>query len=125
MLTNEQCIEVAEKVWGWKCKPREDRGWYIFSGIDKFNYEYTYPIDWLRDEVNSWQGFGRTVEAMFGKGKCVYISKWISHVGFNCMDTMCMDKNHISDEMIDDELEFPEHLWEATHLAALEAMKND
>ena len=114
MLTNDQCIEVAEKVWWWKCKPHEDRGWYTFSEIDKFNYEYTYPIDWLRDEVNSWTGFGRTVEAMAGKGyafSCddgvVYFIKYGDQwEGFYGVSPF---KNFI----------------EATHLAALEAMKDD
>ena len=41
MLTNEQCIEVAEKVWGW----------------DKI----IWCVVPLKQEVNSWQGFGRTI----------------------------------------------------------------
>ena len=90
-LTNEQCIQVAEKVWGWK----------------KTEFSKTYPTAepvWKDEEgrstrdivyaVNSWSGFGKTVEAMFGRGIA------IQNILF----------------------ETPNEMIEATHLAALEAI---
>ena len=54
MLNNVQCIQVVEKVWGWYPSGGDyrdrDRVWCTTYNIPK--------------EVNSWQGFGRTVEAM-------------------------------------------------------------
>lgn len=58
MLTESQCIEVAEKVWGWQNYDNEN----FYSPTGK---PVWYP-DKSRIErmVNSWTGFGRTVEAM-------------------------------------------------------------
>ncbi len=53
-LTNSQIIEVAEKVWGWDA---HNLGKHLDSG-SPVDYE-----DQLKEEVNSWAGFGRTVEA--------------------------------------------------------------
>ena len=108
MLTNEQCIEVAEKVWGWECKPREDHGWYTFSGIDKFNYEYTYHIDWLIGQINSWKGFGRTVER----------AKRIIDGIFWAKFTTLYD-NFITGRLPKEEF------WAQSHLATLEALNEE
>lgn len=82
MLNNEQC-EVAEKVWG----------------IDDPEPE------WIKKEINSWQGFGRTLEAMAG-GNII-----IESVAKHYTDYL---RGAITKE----------ELWERTHLAALEALKN-
>ena len=56
-MTKEQCIEIAEKVWGWE----HDDNWR-WRGP---NGEYVgYGDLFCGYEVNSWQGFGRTVEGM-------------------------------------------------------------
>lgn len=61
-MTNDQCIQVAEKIWGWKRTERNE-------GHLKYPMWYTHPNDlvslnYLVWEVNSWEGFGITVEAM-------------------------------------------------------------
>jgi len=91
MLSNEQCIEVAGKVWG--CD---------LEGIKRFKPQIIH-------EVNSWQGFGRTVEAMADQyGSLQVFGGWVSF-------KRTLDKNYeVSDSF---------GLIEATHLAALEALK--
>ena len=105
MLTSEQCIEVAEKVWGWVKHPQ---GWY-YPGpeikIDQLNYARDEKA-YIESQVNSWQGFGRTVEAMAEEGFKFGYSNGVAYF-FN--------------EQIQVEIEGDMIL--ATHLAALEAMK--
>ena len=99
-MTNSQCIEVAEKLWGWTLSGP------AFKDFPKLD---------LESECNSWSGFGRTVEAMADR-------KWT----FNAL---CVGKpsmvQFISTEH--DNSPFPKHhesLIEATHLSALEAIKS-
>ena len=92
MLTNEQCIKVAEKVWGREFKP--DKGNEVFE------------LTWLSDEVNSWQGFGRTVEAL-AKVKPYYFESFTGNYSAYLQGRM--EK---------------ETLWERTHLSALEVIKD-
>ena len=94
MLTNEQCIEIAEKVWGWKSAKKSDWRWESY----------------IATEVNSWQGFGRTLESLRANRNDTAITIIKGEVG-----------NYLRNDGIDSE----EELWEATHLAVLEAMKND
>jgi hypothetical protein len=103
MLTKDQCIEVAEKVWGWE------------FDATRSNLNILYLCG-IQNQVNSWQGFGRTVEAMADdfhfasdtlfvwferKGRAGYFSAPLFSKTMNMED-----------------------FTQATHLAALEAMKN-
>jgi len=54
MTDIEFAKEVAEKVWGWR----------RHGGVYLNNTSYPYVAEFLPREVNSWAGFGRTVEAM-------------------------------------------------------------
>jgi len=71
MLTNEQCIEVVEKVWGLVKHSSLSGTWARGQDINvpvKYLINLkTWNLAELQEEVNSWQGFGRTVEAMAGK----------------------------------------------------------
>ena len=72
MLTNKQCIEIAEKVWRWAITELEppnfpEKWWRDVEGNKKFPvYETATTIysQALKNEILSWQGFGRTVEIL-------------------------------------------------------------
>ena len=99
MLTNEQCIEVAEKVWGWDLESWSDYSDCLTIG----------------QEVNSWQGFGRTVEAMEERE----FSLIKSEAGIEFYNVFK------SAEVIIEPPAKANDIITATHLAALEALKND
>lgn len=71
--------------------------------------------------VNSWQGFGRTVEAMAEKD---FI---LATMDYNVAgsDLMFVCPGTSRDSIIDWDGSKPASLIEATHLAALEAVKNE
>lgn len=108
-LSNSQCIEVAEKVW--KVKLNEDK-------IAFYKQYPPYPLIYIKEEVNSWQGFGRTVEAMASKYSMRFLGdRFAGYQGSHEVKTYSIEQ--------------PEH-WEdmkslipATHLAALEAVKKE
>ena len=79
MLNNDQCEQVVEEIWGWGYKEHEHR-----------------------EIVNSWEGFGLTVEAIDATDSEFYGNSLNSYIRGEITKT---------------------ELWEATHLAALEAMK--
>lgn len=120
MLTNDQCIKIAVKVWGWDpadCPYFKKAAEQLST--DSFEVEAT---DLLRAEVNSWQGFGRTVEAMEKIGY-VFIADDV-YVGFHPKELVRCQR-HVRG------LEAPKYQWsrqftddfiEETHLAALEAL---
>jgi len=98
-MTDEQCIQIIN-LWGWHKHPQ---GWYDGDfKIGQLNYARDEK-DWIKRKVNSWEGFGRTVEVMAGKKLSpddlqelsviyeAYLAGSITHV----------------------------ELWEATHIAAL------
>ena len=89
MLTSEKSIEVAMTVW--KCKVGDD----------------PFDIEMVVEAVNSWQGFGRTVEAMADNNNII-----IDAAGKHFIDYMLGRTSK-------------QQLWGRTHLAALEAMKNE
>lgn len=101
MLTESQCIEVAEKIWG--CHTNGSRWWRSKDDIQSHNI-WLMDYDAIQKEVNSWTGFGRTVEAMAGKNIIIEV------VAKHYTDYL---RGAITKEQ----------LWEATHLAALEAGK--
>jgi len=101
-LTNSQYIQVVE-LWGWTL-------------IDGDWYQPTPNPDWpqglkvctetgIKSEVNSWSGFGRTVEA-------IRASKH-----FAAKDRLMRMYEGYLQRGITKEM-----LWERTHLAALEAI---
>ena len=68
MLTNEQCIKVAE-LWGYKVEkgsPEWGSQWLFFTKGSKDDLAHSewITLDLLQHEIRSWQGFGKTVEAM-------------------------------------------------------------
>lgn len=106
-MTNSQCIEVVEKVWGWKRtggKWRdypENNIWEDSKG-SIIRYWDGLAMTSIEQCVNSWTGFGRTVEAMAEKG-------------------LYFDSKNTGDWNPEE----PKTLIEATHLAALEAIKSE
>ena len=85
-MTNDQCEQVVEEIWGWGYKEHEHM-----------------------EMVKSWQGFGRTVEAMIRhKGAKKFCDKLQINLAASLASAIYIDD-----------------LWEATHLAALEALRNE
>ena len=120
-MTNSQCIEVAEKVWGWKKREADPA-----TGSEEYRPIYWYEpnehpgqlvptcnLNQLKDEVNSWQGFGRTVEAMDKKG-----------FRFGGTRFSIITAHQIKDFLIQkvDDWKDLKTFIPATHLAALEAI---
>ena len=126
MLSESQCIEVADKVWRWKKRdasfglPEESRPLYWYEPSEKEGQLVpTFSGYQLKDEVNSWSGFGRTLEAMAGQGwffQEVTFYRLI-HLGFvsDSAEKVCIEWDP----------ESPKELITATHLGALEALKNE
>ena len=112
-MTNEQCIKVVN-LWGWYKTPQ---GWYDGDiKIDHLNYTMD-EHDWIKRKVNSWEGFGRTVEAMdakrwyFNKStEGIYFYRWL---GTRKDTTMSRDQGPTTGSLIT-----------ATHLSALEALSD-
>ena len=94
-LSADQCVEVA-KMWGWKRK--------LFNGVPMWMGDPTkgswVAEEYLPEMVNSWSGFGRTVEAMIARG------------------------GHPHD-IIKKSCPTSERVIELTHLAALEAVREE
>ena len=102
-MTNDQCTEVAEKVWGWDEITMQDRFDAHNHGLSSSNLMFFGNRDnWLEDEVHSWEGFGRTVEAIDATDSEYYGDSLNSYIRGEITKT---------------------ELWERTHLAALEAIK--
>lgn len=146
MTREELAAQIAEKVWGWDLKPHRlgkadfmpqfDGKLYWYKPGDDWPYEVGNPESYLekydiQSEVFSWEGFGRTVEAMKNK-------HWI----FNCHegDDACFiqledyERNKPMKSSKDgydligdrwDELSDSQALIEATHRAALEAIGDE
>ena len=100
-MTNEQITAVAEEVWGW----RINGNGIILKPCGTISVT-AITVDELRKDVNSWQGFGRTVEAM---AKREILFKTLP----NILSTYLAGNSTI------------EWLFEATHLAALEAKRKE
>lgn len=110
-LTTEQCIEIAEKLWGyeWLNNPNGIMGVWLDDNRRTLSIPFVcYKKEVIKKEVNSWQGFGRTVEAM---SLPVY--------GVFRINATDMYADYLRG------LHSKEILWKQTHLQALEALKND
>ncbi len=124
MLTNEQCIEIAEKVWGWsivQVKGTTDL-WHIDLSDDM------YDIHAIKNKVNSWQGFGRTVEAMekmetnFSRG-FVFTADGLEVEFSRCIGQKGEEDHYEPIHESESHLYYEiRELIKATHLAALEAI---
>lgn len=66
-MTNSQCIEVVEKVWGWEhtYDPKVPYPTHFFKSPNNDSF---IGIERFKEQLNSWTGFGRTVEAMAERG---------------------------------------------------------
>ena len=119
MLSNEKCIAVAEKVWGW----RINGNGIILKPCGTISVT-AITVDELRKDVNSWSGFGRTVGAM--AERFLYLSLHPTECEFvealtvsfvrsdsTTASTMCYNPKN------------SESVIEATHLAALEAVRQE
>ncbi len=106
-LTNEQSIEIAEEVWGWKPETIAGRKVWRESSLGG----YTADLHYI---VNSWQGFGRTVEAMLTRDDLSPIQT------FKLFDTFV----RILLSWLRNEINL-QSFWESTHLAALEAIRKE
>jgi len=114
-MTDEQYIQVME-LWGWKL-------------IEGDWYQPTPNTDWpkglkvctaagIKSEVNSWSGFGRTVEAMAEKDKYLYINdKWDL-----CFYDGPFSVNEDGSDLLTFAKEDLNSMIQATHLAALESI---
>ena len=123
MNKEELAVEVARKIWDWI---PDGQGGYAYSIDDSNKLK-----DWedkgleLSAYVFSWEGFGRTVEAMEGKG---YFFEFdgITMAFWKTVGQKGEEKNFepisVKGEFMVDELNDSQSKWEATHRAALEAV---
>ena len=120
MLSNEQYIAVAEKVWGLLCGGiLTEYDWYLAC------VEYQTNLtkeEWLKEEVNSWAGFGRTLEAMAQRHYWFEPAFCTDH-RYDCISFV--HKTLASYPIHNYSLDLLEELIEATHLAALEAVRKE
>lgn len=128
-MTHDEAVEVAEKVWG-----KKDALNWAKRGYDLDQEVYgimhasrSNPHKWLISEVNSWEGFGRTVEAMWEKHQWQLDVVWDEDTE---QDQFGFVRPKLDGD--DDDLDFnrcwwkpydPKTLIEATHKAALKAAK--
>ena len=128
MLSNDQCIEVAEKVWGWSNihidpDANDGRSWKVTAGDYSTCLKEDQLVDFLN--VNSWAGFGRTVEAIEESGMVWDIKKFAQAerpYSVKLFGTIVLDgRRYINDSVQSGVI--GASLIEATHLAALEAIK--
>lgn len=114
-MTNEQSIEVAEKVWGYRyIEDGAGKDWvfepqpYLIKVWDGGYDEIMMPE--LSEQINSWQGFGRTVEAMLAKGLPLNLT------------APDKERPNFSQESVD---RICKSMIAKTHLAALEAVRKE
>lgn len=122
-MTNSQYIEVAE-MWGWKrtggrWKDHDNEIWEDENGCVVRYWDGVAMMD-IEHCINSWQGLGRTVESM-RKINYQFLA-WGDSCGF-CIKPI---KSHPIIKMdYDYSIRNGTELIEATHLAALEAIKSE
>jgi len=104
-LTESQYIEVAEKIWGWERHDHQVGDKYYITIDSRILYD-----DQLHKEVNSWEGFGRTMERFAGDMK--YSPKFWALI-----------KPIIAQYLINQADDAVEQFFKQIHLAALEALK--
>ena len=102
-MNNEQCIAVAEKVWGLSCDGILDE-YNRYLACVEYQTDFTKE-EWLKEEINSWSGFGRTLEKSINPS-----SIW----KFTTILREYLDGSLTKEQFI-----------EATHLVALEAVRKE
>jgi len=131
MSDTEFAKEVAEQVWGWG-SPDDQLVGNTVSLKGKWTDPYTGEHWWsVIEEVNSWQGFGRTVEAM-GKMECKFSRGFtFSADGIEVEFSRCVGQKGEEDNF-GPIYQSGSHLYtdsvsmiEATHQAALDAVKEE
>ena len=110
-MTNDQCIQVAEKIWGWKrtggkWKDHDNEIWEDENG-GVIRYWDGLSMMSIEQCVNSWSGFGRTVQRMRG------------HPNYGEFSVKC--SVYLNGYLA--EMTGVSYMFEATHLAALEAVR--
>jgi len=132
MNKEELAVEVAEKVWGWSyriatgeeewgsdrfCELNDKDEWVVVVVQNKY-YEQLFKDD-LTQYVFSWEGFGRTAEAMAKL-------KQKLHIPIDAdLSFYSKDKGYIYVSDYGWDPTIPTSLIESTHRAALEAVNND
>lgn len=130
MLTNDQCIEIAKRIWGWREEIFDEAPEikYLQRQNENGQWQTVCQIHEVKEIVNSWNGFGRTLEAMASErmGKWTLRVGWPS-TGFDCGDDNCSKQEHLffNDEIWEAGERHTESFIEATQLAALEALKSN
>jgi len=119
MTDIEFCENVAKRVWRWTVsRPTKYRLRWSYGAVDGGEY-YN---DQFICEVNSWQGFGRTVEAMTESGFTLDIDCIESHFS-KCIG---QDKDNEPIYVYGDCLFVDAGgIIKATHQAALDAVKGE
>jgi len=105
-MTDSQYIEVAE-MWGWRRGKAHNTIWWL-DGVTKQCWEPDSSA--LMDRINSWEGFGRTVERFVGDMK-------------NAPKFWALIKPIIAQYLMNQAKDSIEQFFEQIHLAALEALK--
>jgi len=129
MTDTEFAKEVAEKVWGWKKvkNPNElsvgSNHELLYLDGDEEYHLTTHP----EDHVNSWQGFGRTVEAMAPEyslriNEIVVFFQHIDNPDGIWSQSM---KGSFAVGYEATESSYPKNIIKATHQAALDAVKEE
>jgi len=130
MLTNEQCIKVAE-LWGYKVEkggPEWGSQWLFFTKGSKDDLAHSewITLDLLQHEIHSWKGFGKTVEAMSDSGWI--LTEYCDGADYNPAIGFYNPNgpigNHQRIAWYNEPDLFRNSFIEATHLAALEAIKD-
>ena len=127
-MTNDQRIAVAEEVWGWTRLTEENfSDWCtrevwelrIITHIDEANRD-SWGKDSLPERVKSWQGFGRTVEAMAEMNNMIEINSCL--IIFKSGDTHSPRGKSL---LLEVDESYSQRIIEHTHLAALDAVREE
>ena len=134
LLGDIQSIETMETVWRWE-NPHDN--YYL---KESGNADCPYSI-WIKEKITSWAGFGKTLEAMAERG---YFPEFIPSIDkrtegdrYERMDVRFIKPARselegvesgvagfqFPDNMVESVPRFTNYLWQATHVAALEAIK--
>lgn len=113
--------EVAEKVWGWQqvlsnsANPKSRKVWINGDAI-----LVPWGLENIEQEVNSWQGFGKTVEAMAKADMLIEIN--------SCLILFKDSNHHIGrgkSDILETEPNYSQRIIKAVHQAALDAIKEE
>ncbi|KKN38552.1 hypothetical protein LCGC14_0752470 [marine sediment metagenome] len=113
-MTLEQITAVAEEVWGWD-KHSSPGLWFDLNRVES----KLRTLDDLKLELESWSGFGRTVEAMADREFVLLID---NTPGFVKLKPNLISYSYEGGPV--PKLTAKE-IIEATHLAALEAKRKE